>query len=359
MPLHRRNKSQYNGSDPGGGPKKNKLITGMAVLFLCLFLVGGAAYLFEARLNREDVQDIDNDSDEDYGDELTLYDEKYKIRNRFDTLLLMGTDHSGNEEAEGDDYLGSLADYILLMIIDHTDNTYAFLIIDRNTMVDVPLLNRDGSYDDVYNEQICTAHWYGSSKEMGCENTVDALSGYLGGLTVDGYFSIGMSEIPLINHEIGGVTVTLKDDFTHADPAMKPGVTLTLTDEQAEIYLRSRMDMEDDSNKKRMERQEVYMTGALKAIRENLKEDPRYFERVSKALDGVSVSNISGKQTSRAANALAKYEYLGHFDIEGETKLGDTFGDGVEHEEFYPSSDSVVEVMTKLYKLEKEEKDRS
>ena len=42
-----------------------------------------------------------------------------------------------------------------------------------------------------------------------------------------------MDAMPLLNHEVGGVTVTLEDDMTKLDPAMKKGATLTLTDRQA------------------------------------------------------------------------------------------------------------------------------
>lgn len=58
--------------------------------------------------------------------------------------------------------------------------------------------------------------------------------------------------MPLLNHEVGGVTVTLEDDMTKLDPAMKKGATLTLTDRQAELLMQSRYAMDDDRNTQRM-----------------------------------------------------------------------------------------------------------
>lgn len=337
--------------------KKKKVICTISLFLLVFLSIGTAAYFLEGHLSLAGILNdrFAEEDDEVDSVELSLYDEIFYINNKYDTFLLIGTDYSGNEEGEDTEYQGSLADFLMLMIIDHTEKTYAFLPIDRNTMADVHLLKKDGSGNVIAEEQINTAHWYGGSKEMGCENTVTAVSDYLGGLPIDGYYSISMSEIPRINHVIGGVTVTLKDDFSKMDPAMVPGSTLTLSDEQAEIYIRSRMSLEDDTNKNRMARQQTYLSEAMKKIKTKLKEDPDYFEVVSNEFSDAATSSITGRQTSRVANALIKYKDLGTFVIEGKTKLGYALGDGIEHEEFYPDPDSVIDVMTKLYNLEKQE----
>lgn len=349
------------GTEPDRAPKggnKRKSVLAVCSLLLVFTIIGIAAFTLDGKISSEKVRSEDAEEMDDKlemgGGELSFNDETYFIRNKFDTFLFMGTDYSGNEEGTGEDYQGSLSDFLMLLVIDHTEDTYAFLPIDRNTMTDVSLIEKDGSGEAMAVEQICTAHWYGGSKEMGCENTVTAVSDYLGGLDIDAYYAISMSEIPRINHEIGGVTVTLKEDFTDMDPEMKPGATLTLTDEQAEIYLHSRMNMADDTNVNRMERQRTYMAEALKKIKDNLRKDPDYYKKVSDDFAEVATSSVTGRQTSRIANAMVKYEGLGTFDIEGETRLGTELGDGLEHEEFYPDPDSVLRVMTSLYHLEKE-----
>ena len=54
-------------------------------------------------------------------------------------------------------------------------------------------------------QQLCTAHWYGGTDEIGCQNQVKAVSDLLGGLPISGYFSLGLDDIPELNHAIGGV----------------------------------------------------------------------------------------------------------------------------------------------------------
>ncbi|MBR0410008.1 MAG: LCP family protein [Eubacterium sp.] len=334
--------------------KKRKAICVVLLLVLTLAAITLCTFALEGKLSFIGIDNDDYDEDEaDFEEnQIDLYDQSYLIRKKYETFLFMGTDYSGNEEAEGDAYQGSLSDFLMLLIINHTDDSYALLPIDRNTIVDVTLMRKDGSGEETAQEQICTAHWYGGSKELSCENTVAAVSDYLGGLVIDGYYALSMSKISLINHALGGVTVTLTDDFSEKDPEMKPGAALTLTDQQAEIYLRGRMEVADGSNKNRMERQRVYLQEAIKKLKSNMKEDTGYFKRVKKEISEAATSSITGKQSGRAANALLKYEDLGIFDIEGETKVGQILGDGEDHEEFYPFPDSVIKVMTSLYELE-------
>ena len=57
-----------------------------------------------------------------------------------------------------------------------------------------------------------TLVWW--NKEQGCKNTVKAVKKLLGGMEINGYYELNMSEIPTLNQIVGGVTVTLEEDFT-------------------------------------------------------------------------------------------------------------------------------------------------
>ncbi len=70
---------------------------------------------------------------------------------------------------------------------------------------------------------------------------------------------MSLDGISVLNDLAGGVTVTLEDDFSAADPAMTKGTTLTLQGEQAEIFVRRRMDIGEGTNEARMARQEEYL----------------------------------------------------------------------------------------------------
>lgn len=139
--------------------------------------------------------------------------------------------------------------------------------LNRDTITEVPMLLQDGSANASAQMQLCTAHWYGKDKAASCDNTVETVSKMLGGLPIDGYYALKMDAMPLLNHEVGGVTVTLEDDMTKLDPAMKKGATLTLTDRQAELLMQSRYAMDDDRNTQRMRRQQIFLNAFMKKIK--------------------------------------------------------------------------------------------
>ena len=282
-------------------------------------------------------------------------DYEYEVTHNIESYLLIGTDDSGNQDAEGtDEYRGQMADFLLLYVMDKTDNTYGFLQINRDTMVDVPEMDTEGNGEGENFEQICTAHWYGGNPEHGCNNTIYCVSTLLGDLAIDGYYSVHMSDVRKLNHAVGGVEVTLDEDFSGSDPEMTKGKTLTLTDEQAEIFVRGRMTIGDGENTSRMERQTQFMESFKKKAGEKIKEDSGFINDLFADLEEDAVTNIPGGSVSSLVNHMYKSEDLGILTYNGETKVGDTMDDGVDHTEFYADEDSIAQAMVKLLGIDNE-----
>ena len=97
---------------------------------------------------------------------------------------------------------------------------------------------------------------------------MEAVARLLGGIKLDEYLSLNMSGITRLNDLVGGVTVTLKDDFTRFDPVMTTGATLTLKGRQAEYYLRGRIGIGDGTNTFRMERQKIFMSALIEKMQD-------------------------------------------------------------------------------------------
>lgn len=288
-------------------------------------------------------------------------DKLYGFDHRLETFLFVGTDNSGSGNSDPEDFRGPMADFLLLMVLDHTKNTIGYLQIDRNTVTDVDELDARGEVIDTRELQICTAHWYGRNPEMCAENTVNAVKSYLGDLeNIDGYFVINMDDIGRLNHTVGGVEVTIEDDMDAADATLAKGKTLVLDDEQAEHFLRARTNVEGSKNAERMKRQRQYMTSFFEKVKEKTMENPKFGIDLWDMLKDVSVSNMNGNDFSRIAQKLLKGENKGIHTIKGETVLGYILEDGVEHEEFYPDVDSLRDEMVELFSLvpvEDEEED--
>ena len=141
----------------------------------------------------------------------------------------MGLDAQGEaEKVEEYDGTGQ-CDTLQVLVLDETNHTYTSLPINRDTMTDVKSLDDDGTYLATTRMQISLAHATGDGMETSCENTVDAVSNLLYGQTIDGYASLNMDAIEVLNHLVGGVTVTIEDDFSKEDPTLTMGETVTLT----------------------------------------------------------------------------------------------------------------------------------
>jgi anionic cell wall polymer biosynthesis LytR-Cps2A-Psr (LCP) family protein len=65
--------------------------------------------------------------------------------------------------------------------------------------------------------QIAYAHAVGDGGAFSCENVVEAVSNYLGGVDIQSYIAMNIDSIAKINQLVGGVTVTIEDDFSAID----------------------------------------------------------------------------------------------------------------------------------------------
>ena len=285
---------------------------------------------------------------------IKLHKKTWKFAHPVQTYLFIGTDKSGNEDAEGEEYHGSMADALMLVVVDKEEKTYGILQLNRDTITEVPMLLQDGSANASAQMQLCTAHWYGKDKAASCDNTVETVSKMLGGPPIDGYYALKMDAMPLLNHEVGGVTVTLEDDMTKLDPAMKKGATLTLTDRQAELLMQSRYAMDDDRNTQRMRRQQIFLKAFMKKIKKQNAGDINATVKLYDRLRPYATTDIKMNDLTALLKDMQGYTDKGIITIDGTSKIGEKLHDGKKHWEFYMDEDSLETSMKQLYPLVQE-----
>lgn len=285
---------------------------------------------------------------------IKLHKKTWKFAHPVQTYLFIGTDKSGNEDAEGEEYHGSMADALMLVVVDKEEKTYGILQLNRDTITEVPMLLQDGSANASAQMQLCTAHWYGKDKAASCDNTVETVSKMLGGLPIDGYYALKMDAMPLLNHEVGGVTVTLEDDMTKLDPAMKKGATLTLTDRQAELLMQSRYAMDDDRNTQRMRRQQIFLNAFMKKIKKQNVGDVNATVKLYDRLRPYATTDIKMNDLTALLKNVQGYTDKGIITIDGTSKIGEKLHDGKKHWEFYMDEDSLETSMKQLFPLVQE-----
>ena len=293
---------------------------------LALVLIAGVGYFVGERLEKESVQEERAVMSEGFG----RYEEKisagktYYKKTGLTTLLFMGVDRDITKESKGISYRsGGQADFLLLMVIDHDSKVIRQLQIERDTMARVDVLTILGAYGGSKIMQICLSHGFGKDQTACCENAVTAVSRYLDSTPIDLYMAVDYSAVDKINEMLGGVTVTLQDDFSELDPEMTLGKTMRLVGHQAELFVRSRMTIGDGTNASRQLRQRAWMNGAIDLMRQKVKNDPNYFETFVETLGDQMTTNIVEGRLINEFNRAWQYQIVPVEQIPGEYTIGE------------------------------------
>lgn len=242
----------------------------------------------------------------DNGQRVVYNGQTYQFNTDRTNILCMGTDKT--KMGLDDDIVGTggQADTILLLSIDTDTGAMDVVTISRDTMTDIDIFATDGSFSRIENTQICLAYAYGDGREGSCENLSRSVQRLLYGIPINTYFAMDLSSIAVLNDAIGGVEVTLLEDFKTSGGAFySAGETLTLHGDDAMLYVRNRDKTQLDSNNARMERQKQYLNAffdkAMQATKEDLQVPLNLFNEVS----ADSVSNLdASKITFLATNLL-------------------------------------------------------
>lgn len=306
---------------------------------LALLYIGGN--LLEARDKKPETR---GDYQERYAYEETIEvdGETYRRRREVTAILLMGIDRSSDAVITG--YRnGGQSDFLQLLAIDSSDRTITRVPIDRDTMTPITVLGVLGDKAGVRTAQICLSHGFGDGKQQSCELTVDAVSNLMVGAPIDEYFAMNLDGISTMNDALGGVTVTLEDDFSALDPAMTLGTTLTLRGIQAEYFVRSRMNIGVGTNEARMKRQQVYVEQIGNMLDERVREDQNFIGTLYDELTPYLVTSMSRGYLINKAWTTREYERR-VAEILGEHRIG---SDGFM--EFHADEDAVEQLVLELF----------
>ena len=245
----------------------------------------------------------------------------YRLKSNLTTILLMGIDNDTDSGLTVVNRDGGQADFLRLIVIDKTAKTISQLAIDRDTMTPITILGVLGNRSGSRTMQICLSHAFGNGREQSCELTREAVENLLFGMRIDYYMSMNLNGVALINDALGGVTVTLEDDFP--DPAMKKGETITLQGRQAETFIRSRMSVGDGTNVGRMRRQQQFIAQATDLLVKQMKQDENYVGQMYDTLSPSMVNNISKSRLILEAYDAQDYARPSLFQIAGEHKISE------------------------------------
>lgn len=320
--------------------RRGDLQKALIVLSILFFLVGVGGFVISRWENKKyatgggessvEVDPILKD------DTITVDGITYKHKKRVRSYLIMGADSYDQPVSRQS---GGQADTQVVLVIDDEAKTWQLLQIDRDTMVLMDARDDDDNIIGKTRGQITLAHGFGRW-ETGARYCSEVVSELLGGQKIDGYFSMNLAALPILNDAVGGVTVKVTTDFTDVDPNLVLGEEITLTGDHAETFVRSRMTVDDGSNVARMARQEAYLKGLVKKI--SALSDSGVMDLYNQLMEN-SVTNMGSGDFVELAEISKTYTEKDMLKFEGEHTVNNN------HVEFNIDDDSRQDVILQLY----------
>lgn len=288
-----------------------------AVVFFAAVVVGFAFVERYLDGDRTKPQDDDAFSYSDYnGKQVYFNGAYYAPKGNLDTLLILGIDTS----AERPD--ATQSDFLMLLILDRTEQNFSVLEINRDTMADITKIDQYGQVFGSTYAQLALAHTYGADDRARCLNTLHVIETLLYDIDIQHYLSMTMDAIPILNDSVGGVTLQLLDDFSFLDPTFTKDAVVTLHGSDALSYVRARGQLEDSSNLSRMERQKQYINALMEKL-DGAGPDVTV-DMLMKLGDTIS-SDCTTDQLNKMAERLEAYTYNGFVSLKGEAVVNNGF----------------------------------
>lgn len=243
---------------------------------------------------------------------ITYEGRNYPLKRNMSTVLLIGTDNFADDEERllPDDYYhnSTLADFIVILVFDHSAKTVTPVQIGRDTMCAVKRIDNEGKPLPDGFMQITLSHAYGSGKEDSCINTRDSVENLLFHVPIDNFLAFTMDTVPLVNDLVGGVTVTLEHDVPSLGPEFVKGATVTLKGKQALSFVRYRDTQYMNSNLRRMSNHRLYMDGFTVAARAAAEKDSDLVVKGFKLLQRFLCTDLTLDHIQKMIDNLVAYE---------------------------------------------------
>jgi len=178
--------------------------------------------------------------------------------------------------------------------------------------------------------------------EDSCENIRQTVSDLLWGINIDHYVSLNMDAVALANDAVGGVTVTVTDDFSAVDESIPLG-EVTLHGQQSINFVRLRRDVGDQLNVSRMERQEAYMNGFLTSLKAKLGQGESFSLSLYESILPYMVTDCSANTFSAVLDDYGDYSLSEIITPDGENVRGE------EYMEFHLDEEALDSLILRLF----------
>lgn len=277
--------------------------------------------------------------------------QEYVYRDNIINILCMGVDKEEqmSERNDGDSSVGQ-ADAIFLLSMDLDKKEIRVIAVPRDTMVTLQMYNGAGTYMGEREGQITLQYAYGDGQSLSAMLMAQQVSGLLNDIPINAYLAVNVRCLWKINDAIGGVDITMDDDYTEFNPLFEKGATVHLAGSNLENYIRGRDKTEVDGAYMRMHRMKQYMLAFFEKAKTVVKEDMTLPLQVMEELKNDMETDVTAEKAVYLLTEALKCSFLeaNMYTLSGENYLIDGYV------EYHLNEEAVMELVLDLFYEEKQ-----
>lgn len=294
------------------------IIAGAAVL-----AVAGLGYAGIQKKKAAEAASAKATAEADGSNTVTWQGKNYKYNQNLSNYLLLGVDKRTPAETRVGKADAGQADALFLLSLNRKTKEMTMISIPRDTMTDVESFDLEGKSLGKSKDHISLSYGYGDGGAESCKLTQEAVSNLFYGLPIQGYLAMNLDGIPELTKSVGGLTVTVPNNSLEYEyPEFAEGAEVTLTEENTEVFLRSRDVDESQSAIYRMERQKAFLDAFSKKAKECYEQNAKFAADLAVAIKPYTVTNISEDRLMKLFQTADEGDGYTEWTVPGEGTQG-------------------------------------
>ena len=316
------------------------IIAGVAVL-----AVAGLGYAGIQKKKAAEAASAKATAQADDSNTVTWQGKTYKYNQNLSNYLLLGVDKRTPAETRVGKADAGQADALFLLSLNRKTKKMTLISIPRDTMTDVESFDLEGKSLGKSKDHISLSYGYGDGGAESCKLTQEAVSNLFYGLPIQGYLAMNLDGIPELTKSVGGLTVTVPNNSLEYEyPEFAEGAEITLTEENTEVFLRSRDVDESQSAIYRMERQKAFLDAFSKKAKECYEQNAKFAADLFVAIKPYTVTNISEDRLMKLFQTADEGDGYTEWTVPGEGTQG------LSYDEYHVDDDALyAKIMETFY----------
>ena len=316
------------------------IIAGAAVL-----AVAGLGYAGIQKKKAAEAASAKATTEADDSNTVTWQGKNYKYNQNLSNYLLLGVDKRTPAETRVGKADAGQADALFLLSLNRKTKEMTLISIPRDTMTDVESFDLEGKSLGKSKDHISLSYGYGDGGAESCKLTQEAVSNLFYGLQLQGYLAMNLDGIPELAKSVGGLTVTVPNNSLEYEyPEFAEGAEVTLTEENTEIFVRSRDVDESQSAIYRMERQKAFLDAFSKKAKECYEQNAKFAANLFVAIKPYTVTNISEDRLMKLFQTADEGDGYTEWTVPGEGTQG------LSYDEYHVDDDALyAKIMETFY----------